>query len=110
MTAALCCNFQCVVTGFVALAIASKLIIYFKTLSVFYKRRLTICIPYFDVMVGLARSDDPESYASCSTATGRGSHAGQVKGDDPDKKGYPGPPGWGLGVGLTTPSPPLVKL
>jgi hypothetical protein len=31
-----------------------------------------------------------------------GSLAGQVKGDDPDKKGYPGPPGWGLGVGLTT--------
>jgi hypothetical protein len=56
-------------------------------------------------MVGLARSDDPESYASCSTATGRGSHAGQVKGDDPDKKAYPGPPGWGLGVGLTTPPP-----
>jgi hypothetical protein len=25
------------------------------------------------------------------------------KGDDPDKKGYPGPPGWGFGVGLTTP-------
>jgi len=32
-------------------------------------------------------------------ATGRASHAGQVKGDDPDKKG---PPGWGLGVRLTT--------
>jgi hypothetical protein len=31
-------------------------------------------------------------------ATGR-----QVKGDDPDKKGYPGPPGWGFGVGVTTP-------
>jgi hypothetical protein len=26
--------------------------------------------------------------------------ARQVKGDDPDKKGYPGPPGWGLGVRL----------
>ena len=36
-------------------------------------------------------------------ATGRASHAGQVKGDDPDEKGYPGPPGWGFGVGLTTP-------
>jgi len=35
-------------------------------------------------------------------ATGRVSHARQVKGDDPDKKGYPGPPGWGFGVGLTT--------
>ena len=29
------------------------------------------------------------------------SHARQVKGDDPDKKGYPGPPGCGLGVRLT---------
>jgi hypothetical protein len=36
-------------------------------------------------------------------ATGRASHARQVKGDDPDKKGYPGPPGWRFGVGLTTP-------
>jgi hypothetical protein len=37
-------------------------------------------------------------------ATGRASHASrQVKGDDPDKKGYPGPPGWGFGMGLTTP-------
>jgi len=36
-------------------------------------------------------------------ATGRASHARQVKGDDPDKKGYPGPPGWEFGVGLTTP-------
>jgi len=35
-------------------------------------------------------------------ATGRASHARQVKGDDPDKKGYPGPPGWGLGMRLTT--------
>jgi len=36
-------------------------------------------------------------------ATGRVSHARQVKGDDPDKKGYPGPPGRGFGLGLTTP-------
>jgi len=35
-------------------------------------------------------------------ATGRASHTRQVKGDDPDKKGYPGPPSWGLGVRLTT--------
>jgi len=36
-------------------------------------------------------------------ATGRASHVRQVKGDDPGKKGYPGPPGWGFGMGLTTP-------
>jgi hypothetical protein len=35
-------------------------------------------------------------------ATSKATHARQVKGDDPDKKGYPGPPGWGLGVGPTT--------
>jgi hypothetical protein len=40
-------------------------------------------------------------------ATVRASHARQVKGDDPDKKGYPEPPGWGLGVRLT--NPPLKK-
>jgi hypothetical protein len=51
---------------------------------------------------GPAWSLDPESYAGGSIATGRGSHAGQVKGDDPDEKGHPGPPGRGLGVGLTT--------
>jgi len=42
-------------------------------------------------------SNDPESYASGSLATGRAFHAGQAKGDDPDRKGYPGPPGCGLG-------------
>jgi hypothetical protein len=57
----------------------------------------------YDVVAGLAWSKDPESYASSSTATGWGSHARQAKGDYPDKKRYPGPPGWGLGVGLTTP-------
>ena len=36
-------------------------------------------------------------------ATGRTSHARQVKGYDADKKGYPGPPDWGFGMGLTTP-------
>jgi hypothetical protein len=54
-------------------------------------------------VVGLVWSNDPESYAGGSIATGRASHAGQVKDDDPDKKGYPGPPGCGLGAGLTTP-------
>ena len=42
-------------------------------------------------------SNDPESYAGGSVATGRASHARHVNGDDPDRKGYPGPPGWGLG-------------
>jgi hypothetical protein len=60
---------------------------------------------YFDVVVGLAFSNDPESYAGGSVATGRASHAGQVKGDDPDKKGYPGYPGGGLGHGADNPIP-----
>jgi hypothetical protein len=43
---------------------------------------------YFDVVVGLEWSHDPESYAGGSVATGRISHAGQIKGYDPDKEGY----------------------
>jgi len=35
-------------------------------------------------------------------ATGRATLAGQVEGDGPDERGYPGPPGWGLGMRLTT--------
>ena len=45
----------------------------------------------------LVCSDGPDSAAGGSVATGRASH------DDPDKKGYFGPPGWGLGMGLTVP-------
>jgi hypothetical protein len=45
----------------------------------------------------------PRAMLVVAYATGRASHARQVKGDDPDKKGYPGPPGWGLGERLTTP-------
>jgi hypothetical protein len=36
-------------------------------------------------------------------ATDRASHTRQVKGNDLDKKGYPGPPVWGFGMWLTTP-------
>jgi len=43
-----------------------------------------IFLPYFDIVVGLAWSNDPDSYAGGSLATGRASHAGQFKGDDPD--------------------------
>ena len=46
-------------------------------------------------------SNDPESCHGGSDATGMPSLARQVKGGDPDQKGYPGPPGWGLGVRLT---------
>jgi hypothetical protein len=45
----------------------------------------------------------PRAMLAVAYVTGRVSHARQVKGDEPDKKGYPGPPGWGVGVGLTTP-------
>jgi hypothetical protein len=44
----------------------------------------------------------PKAVLVVAYATGRASHARQVKGDDPDKKGYPGPPGWGLFVRPTT--------
>jgi hypothetical protein len=37
----------------------------------------------------------PRAMLAVAYATGRASH--------PDKRGYPGPPGWGLGVRLTTP-------
>jgi hypothetical protein len=45
----------------------------------------------------------PRAMLAVAYAIGRASHARQVKGDDPDRKGYPGPPGWGFGVGLITP-------
>jgi len=51
----------------------------------------------------LALSFDSESYAGGSVSTGRVSHAIEVKGGDLDKVGYPGSPGWGLGMGLTSP-------
>jgi len=45
---------------------------------------------------------NPRAMLAVAYTTSRASHARQVKGDDPDKKGYPGPTGWGLGAGLTT--------
>jgi hypothetical protein len=59
--------------------------------------------PYFDVVVGLCVVTIPRALLAVPYATGRVSHSRQVKGDDPDKKGYPGPTGWWFGVGLTTP-------
>jgi len=50
--------------------------------------------PYFAIVVGLEWSNDPESDGSGSVAAGRASNAGQVKGDDPDQKVYPGPSRW----------------
>lgn len=52
--------------------------------------------PYCDLQVGLGWSVDPESSAGGSVAAGRSSHAGQVEDDDPDEKGYPDLPSWGL--------------
>jgi len=43
----------------------------------------------------------PRALLAVAYATGRASHARQAKGDDPDKKGYPVPPGWELGVRVT---------
>ena len=51
--------------------------------------------PYFDAVVGLVWSNDPESCAGGSDAPGMPSLARQVKSGDPDQNGYPGPPGWG---------------
>jgi len=41
----------------------------------------------------------PRAMLVAAYATGRAFHARKVKGDDPDD---PGPPGWVLGVRLTT--------
>jgi hypothetical protein len=83
-------------------AIAAKLV---KKFSAFYGSQNFISpqwCPYLDVVLRFAWSEDPERYTGVSVATARASHAGQVKGDDPDEREYPGPPGWRLGVWLTT--------
>jgi hypothetical protein len=45
--------------------------------------------PCINLVVGLAWPYDTQSYAGGKVATGRVSRAGQVRCDDPDKKGYP---------------------
>ena len=59
----------------------------------------------YDVVLwhNMGRANDPENCVGSSLATGRSSHAWQVEGDGPVNNGYPGPPSWGLTVGLTTP-------
>ena len=59
-------------------------------------------IPTLTQWRGLCGYMIPRAVLAVAYATGRASHDRQVKGDDPDKKGYPGPPGWGLGAGPTT--------
>jgi hypothetical protein len=49
----------------------------------------------------------PRAMLAVAYSTGRASHPRDVKGDNPDKKGYPGSPGWWLGVRLII--PPLKK-
>jgi len=48
-----------------------------------YRRPSRRCL-HFEVVGGLEWSNDPDSYAGGSVATGRASLAGKVKGDDPD--------------------------
>jgi len=70
---------------------AAKLV---KKFSAFYGSQNLISprlCPYLDVVVRHAWSKDPERYTSGSVATARASHAGQVIGDAPDEKEFPGP-------------------
>jgi hypothetical protein len=46
---------------------------------------------------------NPRVMLAVAYGMGRASNGRQVKGDDPDEKGYPVPPGSGFGVGLKTP-------
>jgi len=43
--------------------------------------------PYFDLVVGLVWSNDPDSYAGGSAATGRASYIRLAKGDYLDEMG-----------------------
>jgi len=60
--------------------------------------------PYYDIVVGLAWSDDPERYPGGIVATGSVSRAREFKSDGTDKKRFPAAPGRGLSEGLRTPS------
>jgi hypothetical protein len=51
----------------------------------------------------LAWSNDPESNVVGSMTSGSVTYSRPVEGDNPVKKGYPGPPGWKLSVGPATP-------
>ena len=55
--------------------------------------------PFFDVVVKVAWTSDSGSCTGGSVAIGEAFNARQVKGDDPDEKGYVGPPGWGSAWG-----------
>ena len=55
--------------------------LHFVTLTVAKPSRRCL---HFEVVGGLEWSNDPESYAGGSVATGRASLAGKVKGDDSD--------------------------
>jgi len=53
-------------------------------------------------VVGLAWSNEPKSYAGGSVMLPAGPPMPDRSRLMTHKKGYPGPPGWGLGAGLTT--------
>jgi hypothetical protein len=50
----------------------------------------------------LACTSELDRNAGGILAAGRATHAGQVLDEVPDKEGHPGPPGWRLGVRLTS--------
>jgi hypothetical protein len=50
------------------------------------------------ILVGI-HFPNPERYARGTVAVGRAFDARQVKVDDPEEKGYPGPSGWGWAWG-----------
>ncbi|KAK9879279.1 hypothetical protein WA026_004129 [Henosepilachna vigintioctopunctata] len=66
------------------------------------ERKIILNLSHEILLWWLASVFDPESYAGGSLATGRVTQAGQVGEETPDEEEHPGPPGWGLGVRLTT--------